>query len=153
MLVSADFSRELTSAVMWLNEKDLDIRCVRIKPYTHNGATLIDVQQVVPLPEAANYQIQLREKKREERRARKSNIDFTRFDVVIGDTIHRSQWKRNAILLVVKHLVEAGKSPEKLAEALASVRNTVWYVVDGVADDVDKFQQMARAKAEQKGRR
>ena len=32
VLVSADFSKELTSAVLWLNDKDLDIRCVRIKP-------------------------------------------------------------------------------------------------------------------------
>lgn len=48
VLVSADFSRELTTAVMWLNEKDLDIRCVRIKPYEDKGRTLIDVQQIIP---------------------------------------------------------------------------------------------------------
>ena len=47
VLVSADFSKELTSAVLWLNDKDLDIRCVRIKPYAYEGKTLIDVQQVV----------------------------------------------------------------------------------------------------------
>ena len=31
ILVSADFGKELTTAVMWLNEQGLDIRCVRIK--------------------------------------------------------------------------------------------------------------------------
>ena len=33
VLVSADFSKELTTAVMWLNERNIDIRCVRLAPY------------------------------------------------------------------------------------------------------------------------
>ena len=32
VLASAEFSLELTSAVLWLNEHDLDIRCVRLRP-------------------------------------------------------------------------------------------------------------------------
>ena len=64
LLVSADFSRELTTAVMWLNERGLDITCVRLKPYTLEGRLLVDVQQVIPLPEAAEYQVKVREKER-----------------------------------------------------------------------------------------
>ncbi|MCD6248892.1 MAG: DUF4268 domain-containing protein [candidate division Zixibacteria bacterium] len=67
ILVSADFSKELTTSVMWLNERGLDIRCVRIKPYDDNGRTLIDVQQVIPLPEAQDYMISIREKAGKER--------------------------------------------------------------------------------------
>jgi hypothetical protein len=63
VLASAEFSTELTTAVLWLNEQKLDIQCVRIKPYTDNGRVLIDVQQVIPLPEAADYQVQIRDKK------------------------------------------------------------------------------------------
>ena len=70
VLVSANFSRELTTAVIWLNDKDLDIRCVRIRPYEYDGKTLIDVQQVIPLPETADYQIQVREKKRQDKEGR-----------------------------------------------------------------------------------
>lgn len=70
VLVSADFSREVTSAVMWLNERDLDIRCVRIKPYRNGEKLLVDVQQVIPLPEAAEYQVRIREKERKERQGR-----------------------------------------------------------------------------------
>lgn len=33
VLVSANFSTEITSTVMWLNERDLDIRCVRVQSY------------------------------------------------------------------------------------------------------------------------
>lgn len=62
VLVSADFSKEVTTAVLWLNERDLDVRCVRVKPYRMGDEILIDVQQVVPLPEASEYQIRVREK-------------------------------------------------------------------------------------------
>ncbi len=62
VLVAADFSKELTTAVLWLNERDLDIRCVRLRPYALGGETIIDAQQVVPLPEAEAYTIQLKQK-------------------------------------------------------------------------------------------
>ena len=154
VLVSADFSRELTTAVMWLNEKDLDIRCVRIQPYDNNDQVLIDVQQVVPLPESADYQIQVREKKRRERSSRKSNVDFTRFDVTIDGTIHRSQWKRNAVLLVVKSLLSHGRSPEDITQVLAPVRpSRVWHAVSGEVPNVEEFQKRALSAAETDGRR
>jgi len=38
VLVSENFSKEITTAVMWLNERDLDIRCVRLMPYKGGGA-------------------------------------------------------------------------------------------------------------------
>jgi hypothetical protein len=62
ILVSADFSKELTTAVLWLNERDLDIRCVRLKPYDNGAETIIDAQQVVPLPEAEDYMVRVKAK-------------------------------------------------------------------------------------------
>lgn len=67
ILVSAEFSKELTTAVMWLNERDLDIRCVRLKPYANGSQTIIDVQQVVPLPEAEDRTIQIKQKEHAQR--------------------------------------------------------------------------------------
>jgi len=65
LLVSADFSRELTTAVLWLNERDLNICCIRMRPYTDGTRLLVDVQQVLPLPEAADYLVRVREKRQE----------------------------------------------------------------------------------------
>ncbi|MFO0858388.1 MAG: DUF4268 domain-containing protein [Phycisphaerales bacterium] len=62
LLVAGDFGKELTTAVLWLNERDLDIRCVRLKPYANDDQTIIDAQQVVPLPEAEEYTIQIKQK-------------------------------------------------------------------------------------------
>jgi hypothetical protein len=70
VLVSADFSKEITTAVLWLNEHDLDIRCIRLTPYQDNGRVLIDIQPIIPLPEAAEYQIQIRKKEQKERQER-----------------------------------------------------------------------------------
>jgi hypothetical protein len=70
VLASAEFSKEVTSSVLWLNEHGMDIRCVRLSPYNLDGRILADVQQIIPLPEAAEYQVQIREKAQKEREER-----------------------------------------------------------------------------------
>ena len=62
VLVSEDFGKELTTAVLWLREHDIDIRCIRLRPYQDGEKLFVDVQQILPLPEAHDYQVQLREK-------------------------------------------------------------------------------------------
>jgi hypothetical protein len=58
VLVCADFGREITTTVLWLNRFDgMDIRCVRLVPYDLNGRVVLDIQQVLPLSEAADYQV------------------------------------------------------------------------------------------------
>lgn len=66
VLVSADFSKEITTTALWLNERGLDIRCVRLKPYEMNAQVILDVQQLIPLPEAQEYMIQVGIKQRSE---------------------------------------------------------------------------------------
>jgi len=69
ILAAADFSKELTTSVMWLNESGLDIRCLRMKPYkTNDGRLMLDVHQTIPLPEAAEYQTQIRAKQQSEKK-------------------------------------------------------------------------------------
>lgn len=75
ILVSEDFGRELTTAVLWLRERDIDIRCVRLRPYKDGEARLIDVQQIIPLPEANEYQVKLREKEQVGRKKRAERYD------------------------------------------------------------------------------
>lgn len=65
ILAASNFSDELITSVMWLNKSGLDIACVRLKPYKLDGKVLIDATQIVPLPEASNYEIKIREQNRE----------------------------------------------------------------------------------------
>ena len=89
ILVSADFSKEVTSTAIWLNKKKLDVRCVRIEPYKLKEHILMDIQQIIPLPEAEYYQVQLRKKEEEERqskdaRTRSSNFLFSMLGIKPG---------------------------------------------------------------------
>ncbi len=118
ILVSAEFSKEVTTTVLWLNDRGLDIRCVRLKPYSDNGRTLIDVQQVIPLPEAAEYQVQVGAKNRQERIARESARDFTKYDVTFSLVTDTHLAKRNAIFLIVKRLCDRGVTPEAITELI-----------------------------------
>lgn len=71
VLASADFSKELTTAVLWLIDRGIDIRCVRLKPYRMaNGPVLLDIQQLIPLPETASFQTQIGVKRQAERKTR-----------------------------------------------------------------------------------
>lgn len=75
ILVSEDFGKELTTAVLWLRDRDIDIRCVRLRPYQDGATRLIDVQQIIPLPEANEYQVQLRQKEQVGRKIRAERYD------------------------------------------------------------------------------
>jgi hypothetical protein len=66
VLAAAEFSKEVTTTVLWLNDRGLDIRCVRMRPYRDGPRVLLDIQQVIPLPEAQEYQIGIRNKARKE---------------------------------------------------------------------------------------
>jgi hypothetical protein len=111
ILVSHNFSRELTTSVMWLNESGLDISCVRITPYRNGTQLLVDIQQVIPLPEAENYQVRIREKTEERREAIRSARDYTQY-VFLGRTFN----KRKLALSIMKEWV-ARNEPATLEEA------------------------------------
>lgn len=74
ILVSADFSTELTTAVLWLNRQyEMGITCVRLRPYRMGADILIDTTQIIPLPESADYEVKIREQEREKQRAARSS--------------------------------------------------------------------------------
>ncbi len=115
VLASAEFSKELTTAVLWLCDRDIDIRCVRLRPYGTPDRIQLDVQQVIPLPEAEDYQIRVREKRHRERETRRNNRDYTKFNVTVDGTTHEKLAKRQAIRTLVRALVDAGHSPENMS--------------------------------------
>lgn len=62
ILLASSFSREVTTTVIWLNERDLDITCIQCRVYEIEGKTYLDLEQVIPLPSASDYQVRLRDK-------------------------------------------------------------------------------------------
>lgn len=135
VLASAEFSRELTTSVLWLRDHDVDISCVRLKPYRIGDVLLINAEQLIPLPEAEDYQIKVREKTRKERAERKQSRDFTKYDVSVDGETLTGLPKRRAIHRVIKALANKGVTIDEISEQI-SWRNPkqMWRIVDGEAD-------------------
>jgi hypothetical protein len=131
VLAAADFSPEVTSTVLWLNGRDLDITCVRLQPYRMDGAILLDVQQIIPLPEAADYQVQIRQKQRETRAAIEQSVDWTKYDLTLGPEIHRALFKRDVIYSAVRFLVASGVRPEDIDRATG---RHIFEQIDGIVN-------------------
>jgi hypothetical protein len=138
MLAAADFSRELTTTVLWLNEHDLDICCIRIRPYQLANRMLLDVQQVIPLPEASEYQVRVREREDEKRAAeRKFNIDFSKYDLTIGENTYQHLTKRALGFRILHAAVSSGASPEELSQHLGKTVASWLITVNGTPSAED----------------
>lgn len=152
VLVSAEFGKELTTSVMWLNERDLDIRCVRIKPYSDNGSVLIDVQQIVPLPESADYIVRIKEKQQQEKVARIYGKDYATYDLTLGEKELQGLNKRKAILILIKYLCSAGVTPEQITEAANYRPNHLFRCHENVVS-ANEFQLLMKEVEKQTGRK
>ena len=112
VLVSSNFSKELTTSVMWLNERNIDIRCVRFIPYKYQNQVLINIEQFIPLPEAESYQIKIKQQSEEKREARQFSKDYTQYSFQ-GDVFN----KRKLVLAVVQKWISEN-NPSNLPEML-----------------------------------
>ncbi len=110
VLASAEFSKELTTSVLWLNDQGLNIKCVHLRPYKNDGLVLLDVQTKIPVPEAEEYQIRIREKRQKERVAREIARDYSKYDLTIGDKKFANQNKRNMMFLLVSEILNRADS-------------------------------------------
>ena len=153
VLASAQFSRELTSAVIWLNDRGLDIHCVRLIPYADGDRVLLDVQQVIPLPEAEAYQVRVREKARKERESRQSNRDYTKFYVIIDGQRIGPLPKRETVFRVIKYLCDNGVSPEDIRNRVSFRKKNSFIAVPGTIANEDAFVTAAATAASANGRK
>lgn len=114
VLASANFSKEITTTVMWLNERGLDIRCIRLKPYKLGDHVLLDIEQIIPLPESEDYQVKIREQSEERRAAARATKDKTKY--MLAGNIYGKNRLVHAI--VSQHLKDY---PEKTFDMLKQV--------------------------------
>ncbi|MFN5514837.1 MAG: hypothetical protein ACK5CA_08835 [Cyanobacteriota bacterium] len=114
VLASANFSRELTTSVMWLNQHDLDIRCVRLQPYKLDKDILLDIEQIIPLPEAEEYQVKVREQASAQRAVTSSSKDRTKYQF-FGKVYN----KRQLVLAIVTYYLQT--NPDKTFEELREI--------------------------------
>lgn len=134
VLAASEFSSEITTSVLWLNAQGLDIRCVQLRPHDVDGRVLVDIQQIIPLPEATSYQVALREKTNEQAVARTDNRDLTRYDLNIGEQFFHNLPKRRLMYEIVREMIRRGVTPEQLIAAVPWREGSMFVQADGVLD-------------------
>lgn len=97
LFIAANFRREVTATVLWLRKHQIDARCVKVVPYRFGEEVFVDLQQIIPTPEAADYMIRMAEKDSEEESSRRSRS--------ARHQIRRSFWEQ-----ALPHLREHGSS-------------------------------------------
>lgn len=56
ILVAKEFHSDVVSAVLWLRDHGVDIKCIRLRPYVDDdGDLFITPDVIIPLPEAEDY--------------------------------------------------------------------------------------------------
>lgn len=71
ILCSEDFSQEITTTVLWLNENGLDISCVKITPHNLGNKIAIVPTKIIPLQEAKQYLIDIKKKEEKENKGKR----------------------------------------------------------------------------------
>ncbi|MFW7267662.1 DUF4268 domain-containing protein [Gluconacetobacter sp. Hr-1-5] len=66
VFVAAHFRREVTATVMWLISRGIRAQCFRVTPFAYAEELFLDLQQIIPPPEAADYMIGISSKEVEE---------------------------------------------------------------------------------------
>lgn len=142
VLASQGFSKEITTAVLWLNERDLDITCVELKPYRKADEILVDINQVLPLPSAEDYLITIKRKveiANEQKKKRRNVLKtlVTHSIIEPGDTIVLMQWNDPE-----KTIDQSDpKFRAKFADPIEQWKNIIWEQ-DGKAYSLTNLSQV-----------
>lgn len=86
MLVAANFRKEVTSTALWLLGQGISIQCFKVTPYALGEQLLINIDQIIPTPEAKELMIGINAKEAEEKST----------EVVVKNrhTVRREYWER-----------------------------------------------------------
>ncbi|EMI4402065.1 DUF4268 domain-containing protein [Vibrio parahaemolyticus] len=86
MLVAANFRKEVTSTALWLLGQGISVACFKITPYSLGEQLLINIDQIIPTPEAKELMIGINAKEAEEKTT----------EVVLKNrhTVRREYWEQ-----------------------------------------------------------
>jgi hypothetical protein len=71
MFVANKFRKEVTSTVLWLLEQQLQIQCFKATPYSMGEELFLQIDQIIPTPEAKEFMIGISAKNQESKQVEK----------------------------------------------------------------------------------
>ncbi|MBW7471156.1 DUF4268 domain-containing protein [Marinobacter sp. F4218] len=69
ILVAAQYRKEVTNTVLWLSQFGVNCQCFKVTPYQTGTELFLNVEQIIPTPEASDFMIGMMAKEAEEKSA------------------------------------------------------------------------------------
>lgn len=67
MFVAASYRKEVTSSSLWLLSHGIQVQCIKVTPYSMDEELFLNVEQIIPTPEARDLMIGISTKEAEEK--------------------------------------------------------------------------------------
>lgn len=95
VFVAANYRKEVTSTALWLLSHNIQVQCFKVTPYAMQDDLFLNVEQIIPTPEAKEFMIGINAKEAEENQTKTeiSNRHKIRpeFWARLLDVLHRSE--------------------------------------------------------------
>lgn len=62
ILIAASFRREVTATALWLISRGINVKCFKATPWILEEELFVDIQQIIPPPEASDFMISMANK-------------------------------------------------------------------------------------------
>lgn len=146
MMVAANFRKEVTSTALWLLGQSINIQCFKVTPYALNEQLFINIDQIIPTPEAKELMIGISAKEAEEKSTEvvlksRHNVRKQYWELAL-DTFHNSSCTLfNNISASKDHWLSAGSGvsncPFNLIFSKKELRVELW--IAKAATEENKF--------------
>lgn len=114
ILVAGEFHSDVASAVLWLRDYEIDVRCLRLRCFADaDGSLFLSPEVILPLPEASDYI-----KRREAKTQRSRNPERGTFSLEKGDFPETDL--RNRLVMTLRRKSELTPRFVSLLEILLS---------------------------------
>ncbi|KXS53746.1 MAG: hypothetical protein AWU57_1864 [Marinobacter sp. T13-3] len=67
ILVAAHYRKEVTNTILWLSQFGVNCQCFKVTPYQAGTELFLNVEQIIPTPEASDFMIGMMAKEAEEK--------------------------------------------------------------------------------------
>jgi hypothetical protein len=157
ILVAAKFRKEVTSTVLWLLGHNISLKCFKVTPYAMCDYLFLNLEQIIPTPEAAEYMIGISQKETEVKTSEKEAKDRHRirqdFWLKALDAFRLSQTTLfNNISPSKDHWLSAGSGisgcPYNLIFGNKKIRVEVQITCGGKAENKYFFDQLHARKSD-----
>ena len=69
IFVAANYRKEVTNTILWLSQFGVDCQCFKVTPWQAGDELFLNVEQIIPTPEASDFMIGMMAKEAEEKSA------------------------------------------------------------------------------------